>query len=303
MANYEYSVPNKPDTKFHLGSITKQFTSMAVMQLSEKGLLDVKDPLSKYIPDYPNGSKITIHQLLTHTSGIPDYINDDDTFWNISMYYHSIDSIIARFKNKKLEFKPGSKYGYSNSGYVLLAYIIEKVSGMPYESYMEKSIFAPLGMKDTGYDFCKPLVKDRASGYSLSSGRLVNADFIDSSNLKGADGLYSTAEDLHKWDSALYTEKLVSRETLNKIFTPYPPAENYGYGWIIEGSTMRHTGKMNGFYNYIGRDAKDRSVVIILSNFSRTPIDTMRKDLTAILHGESYTMPENLQQVIIDTGE
>jgi CubicO group peptidase (beta-lactamase class C family) len=118
MASYEYSVPNKPDTKFHLGSITKQFTSMAVMQLSEKGLLVVKDPLSKYIPDYPNGSKITIHQLLTHTSGIPDYINDDDTFWNISMYYHSIDSIIARFKNKKLEFKPGSKYGYSNSGYV-----------------------------------------------------------------------------------------------------------------------------------------------------------------------------------------
>lgn len=294
MANCEFDIPNTPSTKFHLGSITKQFTSMAIMQLQEKGLLSVNDTLSKYIPDYPNGKNITIHHLLTHTSGIPDYINDDTTFSKICGTYHTIDAVIDMFKKKPLEFKPGTRYDYSNSGYVLLSYIIEKVTGNSYEEYLEKNIFKPVGMKNTGYDYAEPIIKNRAEGYSISLDRLVNAGFIDSSNLKGADGLYSTIEDLYLWDRVLYTEKLVSRSTIEKIFTTYPPAVTYGYGWTVNKGEVSHYGRMDGFYNYIYRNTGDGTVIVVLSNIEQAPIKSIGNDLNAIMCGKEYKLPEGL---------
>lgn len=303
MANYELDVPNRPETKFHLGSVTKQFTSMAIMQLYDRGLLDVNDPLSKYIPDYPNGKKITIHHLLTHTSGIPDYINDDSSFNSICRLYHSLDQIIDRFKNKSLEFQPGVRYDYSNSGYVLLSYIVEKVSGKTYEEFLEENIFKPLNMKNTGYDHLTPIVKKRASGYSISSDKLTNAEFFDRSNLQGADGLYSTVEDLYIWDQALYTEKLVSQGTMDKIFTPYPPATTYGYGWTTNKTEMKHFGRMDGFYTFIYRNIKDKTTIIVLSNIQQAPINIISKDLVNILNEKEYKMPDNLRCIRIETSE
>lgn len=300
MANYELGVLNTSDTRFHLGSVTKQFTAMAVMQLQEKGKLSTEDNLAKYIPDYPNGKKITIHQLLTHTSGIPDYINDDKTFEDISRLYHPLDYIIGRFKNKPLEFQPGTKYDYSNSGYVLLCYIIESVSKMKYQDYLSTYIFKLLGMNNTGYDDLKPLVKKRAQGYTIIDGKLYNVEYFDRSNLEGADGLFSTTGDLYKWDRALYTDKLVTKETLNKIFTPYPPAKKYGYGWVTDGVKMYHTGRMDGFYTCISRDIKNDYVIILLSNLQQAPVVNMNNDLEAILSGKNCSAPSNLTSVVID---
>lgn len=297
-ANYEVDAANTPDTKFHLGSITKQFTAMAIMQLEEKGLLNVENSLSKYIPDYPNGRKITIHHLLTHTSGIPDYINDDKTYDDISRLYHSADQIVNRFKNKPLEFQPGTRYEYSNSGYVLLSIIIEKVSGKKYNDYLAENIFRPLGMNNTGYDDLKPLVKNRASGYSIIDGKLYNAEYFDRSNLQGADGLYSTTGDLYIWDRALYTERLVKKETLNKIFTPYAPAKKYGYGWTTkDGIKMSHTGRMDGFFTCISRDTENESVVIILSNLQQAPVVAICSDIESIMGGGEYKAPSDLSNV------
>lgn len=300
MANYELGIPNTPQTRFHLGSVTKQFTAMAIMQLQEKGLLSVNDTLSKYIPDYPNGKKITIHHLLTHTSGIPDYINDDSTFSSICKLYHPLNKMIERFKNKALEFEPGTRYEYSNSGYLLLSYIIEKVSGKTYEDFLEENIFKPLNMKNTGYDHTKPLIKNRASGYSISRDRLTNAEYFDRSNLQGADGLYSTVEDLYLWDRALYTEKLVSRGTLDKIFTPYPPANTYGYGWTTNRIATRHFGRMDGFYTFICRNTQEDTVLIVLSNIQQAPVNIIGKDLNSILLGRGYKLPENLSTIKTD---
>lgn len=300
MADYERGVSNTPKTRFHLGSITKQFTAMAIMQLAEEGRLSTEDTLSKYIPDYPNGKTITIHQLLTHTSGIPDYINDDPSFSEICRLYHTTDEIIDRFKNKPLEFKPGTRYDYSNSGYVLLGYIIEKVSGKSYEEYLSDNIFKPLGMNNTGYDNLKPLIKDRACGYSISEGKLTNAEFFDRSNLKGADGLYSTVEDLYIWDQALYTEAIAQKQTLDSIFKAYPPANNYGYGWTINGGEVHHFGRMDGFYTCISRDTVEKTTIIILSNIQQAPIANIYSDIRSMMNGKNCKAPEELEKIIID---
>jgi len=175
MANLEHDVPNTPQTIFRLGSVTKQFTSMAIMQLQEKQLLNVDDPIAKYLPTYPNGEEITIHHLLTHTSGVPDFTSFPD-YEKTMMLPSPVEKTIERFKDKPLEFTPGEKFKYSNSGYILLGYIIEKVSGKSYEEFLKENIFQPLNMMNTGYDHHHTLLKHRASGYSIGGGGLTNAD-------------------------------------------------------------------------------------------------------------------------------
>ena len=301
MANYEHDVPNTPETKFRLGSITKQFTSTAIMQLQEKGLLNVNDPIKKYITDYPNGEKITIRHLLTHTSGIPSFTSFPD-YRETMMLLSPVEKTIERFKDKPLEFTPGEKYKYSNSGYILLGYIVEKVSKKPYEEYLKENIFQPLNMTNTGYDHHSPLMRHRASGYSLSSDGLINAPYIDMSIPHGAGALYSTIEDLYIWDRTLYTEKLVSKSSLDKIFTPFK--ENYGYGWQITESFnhkhISHGGGINGFSTYISRYVDDDVCIIVLSNFERSPTQRISKDIAAIVFEEKYELPEERKAIKID---
>jgi CubicO group peptidase (beta-lactamase class C family) len=301
MANYELDVPNTPQTKFRLGSITKQFTAMAIMQLQEQGLLSINDKVSKYIPDYPNGDKITIHYLLTHTSGIPNVTRFPE-YKKKKLKPHTLEQLIERFKNKPLDFEPGEKFSYSNSGYILLSYIIEKASGKKYETILKKNIFDLLNMKNSGYDNYRLIIKGRASGYGHIDDELVNATYIDMSFPAGAGALYSTVENLYLWDQALYTEKLVSRKSLDEIFTPFKG--NYGYGWNIcrefNHEFMGHGGGIDGFTTDISRYPDANVCIIVLSNFENSRVLQLSNGLAAIVFGEKCELPKKRIAVSID---
>ena len=299
-ANLECNCPNTPKTKYSIGSITKQFTAMAIMQLQEKGLLKVDDPINKYIADYPNGERITIHHLLTHTSGVPNY-SDLPDFWKTITLATTISNLVERFKNLPLDFVPGEKYKYSNSGYVLLALIIEKVSGSSYESFLQDGIFHPLKMNNTGYFSHEIILKNRASGYLRGRDGIVNAHYFDASTAMGAGCLYSTVEDLYLWDRTLYTDKLVNKGALERIFTPFK--QGYGYGWGIDSmfthKRIGHDGGGGGFYSDISRYVDDDVCIIVLSNFGHAPIDKIKKDLAAIVFNEKYEIPRERKIIAI----
>ncbi|MCU0546057.1 MAG: serine hydrolase [Oscillatoriaceae cyanobacterium Prado104] len=303
MANYELDVPNTPQTIFRLASITKQFTALAIVQLQEQGLLDVRDTISKYIPDYPESGKIiSIHHLLTHTSGIPNYTSFPD-YLETMMLPSPVENTIAKFKDLPLEFQPGEKFSYSNSGYTLLTYILEKVSGKSYETYLQEQIFQPLGMQNSGYDRHNLIIKNRASGYAAGSNGLENAIYIDMSVPSGAGGLYSTVEDLYRWDRALYTEKLVSKSSLEIIFTA--DKNEYGYGWVIANTFNRklvwHNGGINGFRTTIMRFIDDGVCAIVLSNSETAPAERICQDLAAIVFGEKYELPQQRVAIEVDS--
>lgn len=301
MADLEHDVPNTPETIFRLGSVTKQFTSMAIMQLQEKGRLNVDDPIAKYLPTYPNGEEITIHHLLTHTSGIPNFTSFPD-YEKTIMIPSPLEKTIQRFKDKPLEFTPGEKFKYSNSGYILLGYIIEKVCGTSYEEFLEENIFQPLNMMNTGYDHHHTLLKHRASGYSIGGGGLTNAAYIDMSIPHAAGALYSTVEDLYLWDRALYTEKLVKKSSLDKMFTPFKG--NYAYGWnvlsLFDRKVITHGGGINGFRQNIARYVDDDVCIVVLSNIETAPVDKISMDLAAIVFGEEYEVPKERVAAEVD---
>ncbi len=309
MADLEHDVPNTPQTIFRLGSVTKQFTSMAIMQLQEKRLLNVDDPIAKYLPTYPNGEEITIHHLLTHTSGIPNFTSFPD-YEKTMMLPSPVEKTIQRFKDKPLEFTPGEKFKYSNSGYILLGYIIEKVSGQFYEEFLKENIFQPLNMMNTGYDHHHTLLKHRASGYSTAGGELTNAAYIDMSIPHAAGALYSTVEDLYLWDRALYTEKLVKKSTLDRMFTPFVEAEfgaikaHYAYGWsrlsLFNREVIAHGGGINGFRTNIARYVDDDVCIVVLSNIETAPVEKISMDLAAIVFGEEYEVPKERVAAEVD---
>jgi CubicO group peptidase (beta-lactamase class C family) len=301
MANYELDVPNGPQTKFRLGSDTKQFTAMAIMQLQEQGKLKAEDPIKKFLPDFPNGETITIHHLLTHTSGIPSFTEFPDYVSTMALP-SPVEKTVERFKNKPLEFAPGEKYNYSNSGYILLGYLIEKISGKSYEAFLKENIFDPLQMKDSGYDHSTDVLKNRAAGYELSGGEIYNASYIDMTIPHAGGALYSTVEDLYKWDRALYTEKLVKKSALEKIFTPFK--NNYAYGWLIGAfkghKSISHDGGINGFTTNIARYVNDDACVVVLNNFGTAFTGKISQDLAAILFGEKYELPKKKKIAQVD---
>ena len=202
-ADLEWSVPNSPTTKFRLGSVTKQFTAACVLLLEERGKLKVDDPVKRYMPDAPAAwDKITIFNLLTHTSGIPGFTEFAD-YASTQAIATTPDKLVARFRDRPLEFQPGENWKYSNSGYVLLGYLIEKISQESYSQFVQENIFNPLGMKDSGYDSNSAIVPHRASGYTASDKGLGNAGYIDMSIPFSAGSLYSTTEDLLRWEQGL----------------------------------------------------------------------------------------------------
>jgi CubicO group peptidase (beta-lactamase class C family) len=278
LADRENDVPNEPQTKFAIGSMSKAFTAMAIMMLQEKGQLTVQDPICNYISDCPAAWKpITLHHLLTHTSGIHDYEEwyaEQKDKINICREYKP-EEFITFFKDLPLDFTPGSQWHYSNTAYFLLGVTIEKVSGESYETFIQKNIFQPLGMTESGYDRSSTIVKQRASGYSIDQdGGIVNAYCTDVSIKYAAGGLYSTVGDLYKWDQALYTDQLVSKETLASIFTSMVSVPNYsggyGYGWLISQQSghlvIWHDGLVSGFVSQINRYPDDQLTIIVLTN-------------------------------------
>jgi CubicO group peptidase (beta-lactamase class C family) len=299
LANLELGVPNTPKTKFRLGSMTKQFTAMGILILQERGKLKIEDSICKYLPDCAASWKdVTIHHLLTHTSGIAEYLNLEE------FRQHALPlptaTVIETLKTKPLDFKPGERFSYSNSGYYLLGCIIEKSSGKSYEAFLQESIFAPLQMTDTGYDSNKGIIPNRASGYVNVADKFSNASYLDMSVPYAAGGLYSTVEDLLRWDQALYSARLVSRKSLEQIFAPHVKATlrsltgSYGYGWMIgdefNHKALMHAGNVNGFSSFIARFPNDKATVIVLSNLENAPFQRIAHDLAAIMFGEKYEL-------------
>src|SRR3984957_17979708 len=224
-ANLEWNIPNTPTTKFRLGSITKQFTAASILLLEERGKLKTDDPVKKYMADAPAAwDKVTIYNLLTHTSGIANFTSFPD-YASTETAPTTPEKLVARFRDKPLEFQPGEKWNYSNSGYVLLGYLIEKISGTPYAQFVQENIFAPLEMRDSGYDSSAAIIKHRASGYTPSDKGPVHAGYIDMSIPFSAGSLYSTTHDLLRWEQGLFGGKLLSAASLKKMTTPFK--ENY----------------------------------------------------------------------------
>jgi len=298
-ANYEFDIKNTPVTKFRIGSLTKGFTAVAILQLEEKGLLTLDDNLQKFIPDYPRGNEITIKNLLTHTSGIPNHTELEDFNKERRVYEYSIIETIETFKNKALEFNPGEEFNYSNSNYILLGLIIEQVSLMSYEEYVKHNIFEPLNMKNSGFEYPQKVIKNLTQGYCINDNEIEKAKFRNMSNAHASGALYSTTEDLYKWDRALYSEKLISNESKEKMFTEFK--DNYGFGWgivnVFNHKMIAHSGDIDGFTSNISRFINDDISIIILSNFEQTPINRINIDLISIVFDKKYTIPKIIKSI------
>ena len=303
MANMEWAIPNQPNTKFRIGSVTKQFTAALILQLVEEGKIKLDGKLSDYLPDYrkDTGGKITIHQLLNHTSGIPSYTSRVDFFAEVSRNPYSVSDFVKKFASGEIEFEPGTKFNYNNSGYFLLGAIIEKVTGKSYETVLRERIFKPLGMTNTGYDNHAPLIQKRANGYQKTSAGYVNAPYLDMSLPYAAGSMYSTVEDLFKWDQSLYQDKILSAASKKLMFTP--GLSNYGYGFGISdqpiGKTTQktkiisHSGGINGFNSLLTRAVEKGQTVIILDNVGLgNNHGRITNSIINILNGQPFEPPK-----------
>lgn len=306
MANMEYEIPNRPHTKHRLGSITKQFTAALVMQLVEEGKLDLDTPISAYLPEYegPAADVVTIHHLLTHSSGIPSYTSFPGFFQEKSRDPASPKEFVKTFADSTLQFTPGERFSYNNSGYFLLGHIIEEVTGKSYEEVLREKILDPLNMKDTGYDHHETILKNRAAGYEKDDSGYVNAPYLDMSLPYAAGSLYSTVEDLYKWDRALYEDEILTEESRKLMFTPHmrDGDSQYGYGWAVgkmpvgksadSVSIVAHGGGINGFNTLIVRFPEEDDLVVLLNNTGGTRLREMALGINSILHGAEAEMPK-----------
>ena len=292
---------NTANTIYQIGSITKQFTSAIILQLVEKQKMTLQDKLSKYIPDYPMGDSITVENLLTHTSGIYNYTNDENFMNTSSRRPIARDSLLNLFKNKPLDFPPGTSWSYSNSGYILLGIIIETVTHKSYFQVIRENIFEPLEMNHTGFDFTNLKSPDKATGYSGDF--LTAADIVDSSVSFAAGSLYTTVGDLYKWDQALYTNRVVSQTLLQKAFTPYKL--NYGYGWQIvtqyNKKVTEHGGAITGFLSFILRVPGDQICIIVLSNRPSSTTPVIANQINGLFNGQKPELPVARKEIHLDS--
>jgi len=303
LANMEWNIPNTPETRFRLGSITKQFTATLILQLVEQGKIKLDGKITDYLPDYrkDTGAKVTVHQLLNHTSGIPSYTSLPDFGNDVSRNPYQVDDFVKKYASKDLQFEPGSKFSYNNSGYFLLGAIIEKVTGQTYEQVLKEKILDPLGMKNTGYDHHGTILEKRASGYEKTGEGYVNAPYLDMSLPYSAGSLYSTVEDLYLWDQALYTNRVLSALSKDLMYKPH--LDEYAYGWVIANTklgtgteavpSIRHGGGINGFNTMIARYPAQKNLVVLLDNTSQGGgVDRLTREITNILYNQPYSLPK-----------
>lgn len=296
-ANVEWQIPNTPQTKFRIGSVTKQFTAMLIMQLRERGKVKLEDSVCAYVTPCPDTwTPVTIHHLLTHTSGIPTYTGIPE--WRkVNMMPKTIEEMIAFFRDLPLEWVPGDKYAYNNSGYFLLGVVIEKAAGKKYEAALQEMILTPLGMKATGYDWPGTILPRRASGYQGRGAGKINAPALDMQQPYAAGSLYSTVEDLLIWDQALDTNTLLPEAAKTIMWTPFK--DGYAYGWGIRPPSpatfghrqVAHSGGINGFSSMIIRVPDTNVTAIVLSNNVAAPASPIARDLLAIYYGQPYQVP------------
>src|ERR1035437_269732 len=303
-----------PDTKFRIGSVTKQFTASAILKLQENNLLSVNDKLSKFIPDFPRGDEVTIHHLLTHTSGIHSYTNNNGFIDKVTKTI-SPDSLVNSIKKDPYDFNPGEKWLYNNSGYFILGYIISKVSGKPYAEYLKETFFDPLQMKNTGIHYAGIKLEHEAKGYSRNNNKYDDAINWDMSWAGGAGSIYSTVDDLMKWNQALYGGKVMNQKSLDAALTPVvlkngeqPPVQ-YGYGLGLSKfrgeDIISHSGGLHGFVTQLSYYPKEKLTVVMLSNAAEPEVNFDRNKIAEAFlwskmdkqtsYTESAVKPKNLQ--------
>lgn len=291
LANVEHQVPAKAETIFQSGSMGKQFTAMAVMMLVEAGKLSLSDPITRYFPDSPASWKnITVRHLLTHTAGTTDYPRDFDFRRD-----YTEDELLKRAQAVPLAFQPGEKWSYSNLGYVLLGLLIHKASGQFYGDYLQERVFRPLGMTTARIISEADIVPNRAAGYQLVKGELKNQNWVSPTLNSTADGaLYLTVYDMAKWDAALYTEKLVKKESLVAMWTPVKlndgKNEKYGFGWAVSDvrghRLIDHGGTWQGFKSYIARYIDDKLTVIVFANLRQANPNRIAQKVAGIYQAD-----------------
>jgi CubicO group peptidase (beta-lactamase class C family) len=283
-SNIGHHVLITPQTKFRIGSITKQFTAASILRLKEQGQLDLNDPLSKYFPDFPRANEVTIHHLLTHTSGIHPYTEKADFIETVTGPVKP-ESLIDSIKKDPYDFTPGNRWKYNNSGYFLLGAIVEKVSGQSYADFLKKNFFEPLEMQNTGVHRSTDILEDEAEGYAYEGRKIKKALNWDMSRAGGAGSLYSTVEDLFRWNEAIFHGKVLNAASLKQAFTPVSTNqdpkvgenrdEGYGYGWSLSKlrglREISHGGGLQGFLSFLLRYPDENFTVAVLANAAAPP--------------------------------
>jgi CubicO group peptidase (beta-lactamase class C family) len=307
LADREHGIANTPHTKFRIGSITKQFTAMAIMILAEQGKLSVHDPVNQHLPYSPDHWKeVTIHHLLNHTSGLANLTSFPGCFETMARLPLPVREIVETFREKPLEFSAGTKHRYSNSGYILLGDIIERASGVSYERFLRELIFDPLEMADSGYDHFETVLAHRARGYNRQDGEWVGCAYLDMGYPFAAGALYSTVEDLYRWDQALLAGRLIAKESHARMTTITPLLSTYGYGVAMgrahNRNTVEHAGGIHGFRSNLVRFAEEPVCAIALSNSEASDFIGVTKSLGAILFGEKYELPAVMTPMEIGVG-
>lgn len=301
LANLEWRIPNDGDTRFRLGSLTKQVTAAAILLLQERGKLRLDAPVKTYLPDAPAAwDEVTIFHLLTHSAGIPNFTSFED-YDRTKALPVTLPALIDRFRGKPLHFAPGERFRYSNSNYVLLTAIVEQASGQSYAAFVAEQIFKPLGMTGSGYDENARVIPHRASGYSARNGVMRNADHIDMSIPQGAGALYSTTHDLLKWQTALYGGKLLRPASLAAMRTPYKNGYAFGLGVVTQNgvTTISHNGGIDGFNAWLGYDPDRQLTVAVLANVDGDSADTLGEAMMTLARGGSVTLPSERKTIML----
>ncbi len=302
----EWDVPVTPQTRFRIGSVTKQFTAALILQLMEEGKIDLEAPVTRYVSDYPAdpGDRITIHHLLTHTSGIPSYTGIPGFMEEHVRDPFEPDSFARLFWSLPLEFDPGARWHYNNSGYYLLGVVIERVTGQPYDVALQERILDPLGLDDTGYDHYGQVVERKALGYRGVAGGYERAAYLDTAVPYAAGMMYSTVEDLLKWDQALKGtgpfQRASTLELFQRPFEDVDPGTRYGYGWLFHDlaagadtvAVIGHGGGIFGFTTGFWRMPDERRTIVAMDNTEGDHVEDLIRDLALILHGEEPDLPK-----------
>ena len=300
-ADLEWEIANTPTTKFRLGSLTKQFTAASILLLEERGKLRIEDPIKQHLPDVPAAwDAITIYNLLTHTSGIPNFTALPD-YQKLKPFASAVEKTLDVLRDKPLDFAPGERMSYSNSGYLVLGQLIEKVSGTSYAAFVKENIFVPLGMKDSGFDSNAEIIARRAAGYSPSPSGPINAGFIHMTIPHAAGALYSTTEDLLRWEQGLFAGKVLSAASLQKMITPFK--ESYALGVAVRAMDGRkvvsHSGGIEGFNTILSYYPDTRITVAVLANINGPAADQIGRSLGAIAHGDAVKLTSERKEIVL----
>lgn len=311
-ANREWNIPNTTDTKFMIGSVSKPLTAMLTLTQVQKGLISLDKTVADYLPEFKNkpAGIITIRQLLSHTSGIPNYDIMKDFFPRISRQYFERDDYIKIYADSALAFTPGSKYNYSSWGYFTLGHIVEKVTGKSYANAMQDDVYDKLGMKNSGSYYHTQVVRKRATGYDYSPGGYLSADFRDQSNTMGTGDIYSTVEDLFKFHLGITNHTILNKELTDAMLTPGIKPADYGFGWFNKNfkytgtdsiAVNFHLGMTEGFISFLLRIPSTNSMVVLLCNSSPTDFFGITKNLITLLYNKRVKIKRPIHKVVEST--